>query len=74
MKHTCYCKVIVAIKNGEPVYKEIVLCPLHEAAPKLLEAAKLGLSALIDCGLEDEDGSGLMMKIRSAIAKAEGSK
>ena len=57
----------------------IVYCPLHEAAPKLYEALRRGLSALESCfqiiGSDDsffvKHSQGLIKDMEQAIAEAE---
>lgn len=73
-KHTlgidCDCMAQVD-DNGEG---HLDLCPLHGAAPELLEACKIALESLEKWGLDefnDKDSPGTY-QLRKAIAKANG--
>lgn len=56
--------------NGRPYREEIVYCPFHASAGKLLEAAKYALEVL---EYEEPPQSTITMaKLESAIQQAEG--
>jgi hypothetical protein len=66
----CKCYVYV---DPDPKKTRIVHCPLYEAAPTMLEALKLSLSAIQSCPYAEKkpDCHCQRCEVRRAIAEAE---
>lgn len=65
-KSACGCKIHVAQWTAKRKVVTQESCPLHKAAPELLEALKT-----IESCLSPDDNDHAAQKVRAAIAKAE---
>ena len=66
----CGCKVF---QNVTPWTTRIEYCPMHQAAPELLEACRIAIETFDDNAPGPGDTEkGALRRLRAAIAKAEG--
>ncbi len=69
MTSDCKCRIVVEERYRGPV---IVYCPLHEAAPQLLEVVEGAYGWLVSLPLESRPDNSWLRPLREAIVSARG--